>query len=72
MTEFEKQWKCGMLSGSPVSFNSGASAEEAAQFNWRAALEWVQSRLKFGSEVAYSTDDILMAIKKEIREELDD
>lgn len=39
---------------------------------WEAALEWVQSRLKFGSGVAYSTDDILMAIKKEIREELED
>lgn len=41
MKEFEKQWKCGMLSGSPSSFNSGASVKEAAQFNWRAALEWV-------------------------------
>lgn len=38
---------------------------------YKQALQWVQSRLKFGSEVAYSEADILMAIKKEIREELE-
>lgn len=42
MKEFEKQWACGMLSGSPTSFNSGASAKEAAQFNWQAPLKWVK------------------------------
>lgn len=38
---------------------------------WRAALEFVQSRFEFSSKVAYSNDDILMAVKKEIREELE-
>jgi len=39
---------------------------------WKAALEWAQSRLEFGSKAAYSTDDILTAIKKEIKEELEE
>jgi len=38
---------------------------------WKAALEWIQSRFEFGSNVAYSTDDILIGVKKEIREELE-
>ena len=44
MKEFEKQWNCGMLSGSPSSFNSGVSIKEAAQFNWRAALKCMKEK----------------------------
>lgn len=47
-------------------------AEKQREKAWRAALELVMSRIKFGSEVAYSADDVLMAVKKEIREELED
>jgi len=39
---------------------------------WKAALECIQSKLKFGFGVAYSADDILMAIKKDINKELED
>lgn len=61
MKEFEK-WLKG---------KAGIDWYTGAEEGWRAALELVQSSLKFGSEVAYSEADILMAIKKEIREELD-
>lgn len=64
MKEFEKWWK-------KESWEGTWDYEDHTRDGWEAALEWVQSRLKFGSEVAYSTDDTLMAIKKEIREELE-
>jgi hypothetical protein len=44
MKAFEEYWKCGMLSGSPGSF-PGASAKEAAAFNWRRALEWFKQTM---------------------------
>ena len=64
MKEFKKWWKS-------EERHTTMCADVASEYAWKAALEWVQSRLEFGSEVAYSTDDILMAVKKEIREELE-
>lgn len=61
MKEFEKWYNKNKR------YNHSSCEKDA----WRAALKWVQSRLKFGGEVAYSDADILMAIKKEIREELE-
>lgn len=68
MKEFERWWK----SYSKIVFKNECSYERKyGKIGWKAALGWVQSRLKFGSEVAYSEADILMAVKKEIREELE-
>lgn len=64
MKEFEKQWECGMLSGSPSSFNSGASTKEAAQFIWRAGLEWVKVEII----ECLSPQDALELIEDELNE----
>lgn len=53
-------------------YNKDTELHIAAFFAWKAALKWVQSGFEFGSNIAYSTDDILIAVKKEIKEELKD
>lgn len=68
MKEFKKWWD-NQFSSRKGNNNSHIGYPEAYQA-WKAALKYVQSRLEFGSDVAYSEADILMAIKKEIREEL--
>jgi len=65
MEQFKKWWK-------KDSWEGDWDYEEYTERGWIAALGWVQSRFEFGSKVAYSNDDILMAVKKEIREELND
>ncbi len=73
MKAFEKLWKCGMLSGSPSSFDSGESAKEAAQFNWRAALEWLEGEataVELSEHgLGFDMADLHSLIKKELGKE---
>lgn len=67
MKEFENWW---LMEAQNIVGVGRATEKDITKESWKVALGWVQSRLKFGSEVAYSEADILMAIKKEINEEL--
>lgn len=73
MKEVDKQWdKKGCNSIDECErIGDCRDCKNVWKAGFKTALEWVESRLEFGSKVAYSTDDILMAIKKEIREELE-
>ncbi len=70
MKAFEKWWDEAIQPSERI--HDCSSAYTSMEIGWRAALKWAQLRFEFGSKVAYSTDDILMAVKKEIREELED
>ncbi len=69
MKEFEKWYNELPMREDAIDFT--IPTYEDYKKGWRAALECLQSRIKFGVTVAYSDADVLMIIRKFIKKELE-
>lgn len=76
MKQFEKQFEianqgCEIADNICDKIGTCDACRLVQEIAWRAALECLQDQVDFGTTVAYSDADVLTAIKKYIKEELE-
>lgn len=68
MDIFDKQWDCGMLSGSKTTFGQPAN-KEIARFAWRAALKWTLEDIKKTYGDDFSESEFVKHVEEELKDD---